>query len=533
MMIEPIQQCHQTGAIMSHVLAVIGAAVVLFPSNIFGEETVDVTRGLVQVHEVARVVPRLPEMPPASAVCFSSRWSHPINRDDPHDTFAAAEAFHATDFVWTYSLDPKFVQRLRQSGERVFLAVNSLIPDPPDFRRRSKGRIVDLLGQPVTAPWMRSWPDSAWGCANSPEYREGFIEYAVRAIQAGATALQMDDPRMNLAAVSWGACFCPHCIEGFRAFLIDRVSQETATAWGITDLDRFDYRQYLLERKAPVGDAFAKYDGGELKSLFAEFQKESVRQFFSYVRGEIDRRAGRHIVFSTNNYRGSWEFPYDLFEIGMAELPQRDATPQQLYDRYREAHDRGKHQIFTLVPQTADGSEVPITRRVIAACYALGGHLIVPWDVYTGSQKPRYYGRPEDYAELYRFVREFAHCFDGYEEAAFVFEDRPDERYPLAPPLLIGIPQVMGVVRAKPQQAAAPVVIHLVDWRDEPSPFAIRLHRRRFPLTAFEHVWFLCPGHPPREISPREASDEELVLEIPTLRPWGLVVLGAARPLPE
>jgi len=88
-------------------------------------------------------------------------------------------------------------------------------------------------------------------------------------------------------------------------------------------------------------------------------------------------------------------------------------------------------------------------------------------------------------------------------------------------------------VRAKPQQAAAPVVIHLVDWRDEPSPFAIRLHRRRFPLTAFEHVWFLCPGHPPREISPREASDEELVLEIPTLRPWGLVVLGAARPLPE
>ena len=151
---------------MSHVLAVIGAAVVLFPSNIFGEETPDVTKRLLQVHEVARVVPRLPEMPPASAVCFSSRWSHPINRDDPHDTFAAAEAFYATDFVWTYSLDPKFVQRLRQSGERVFLAVNSLIPDPPDFRRRSKGRIVDLLGQPVTAPWMRSWPDSAWGCAN-------------------------------------------------------------------------------------------------------------------------------------------------------------------------------------------------------------------------------------------------------------------------------------------------------------------------------------------------------------------------------
>lgn len=514
---------------MSRLPAVIGAALVLFSGNVFGEETPDVAKRLVQVHEVARSVPRPPEMPPASAVCFSSRWLHPRNSDDPHDTFAAAEAFHATDFVWTYSLDRDFVQRLRQYGGRVFLAVNSLVPDPPDFRRRSKGRIVDLLGQPVTAPWMRSWPDSAWGCANSPEYREGFIEYAVRAIQAGATALQMDDARMNLAAVSWGACFCPHCVQGFRTFLKERVSQETATAWGIADLETFDYRQYLLERKAPVGDAFARYDGGELKSLFAEFQKESVRQFFSYVREEIDRRVGRHIVFSTNNYRGSWEFPYDLFEIGMAELPQRDAKPLNLYDRYREAHDRGKHQIFTLVPQTADGSEVPVTRCVIAACYALGGHLIVPWDVYTGSQKPRYYGQPEDYAELYKFVRDFSQYFDGYEEAAFAFEDDRDERYPVAPPLAIGVPQVMGVVRAKPNDATGPVVIHLVDWRDTPTPCAVRLDRRRFPPKALEHVWLLCPGQPPRKISVREAVREEFVLEIPTLQPWGLVVLGTVK----
>jgi len=481
----------------------------------------------IPVYQIAQRRERLPEIPPASAVCFSSRWFHPVNRDDPHDTFKAAEAFHATDFVWTYSLDPKFVGRLRQMGHRVFLAVNSMVPDPPDFRRRLRGRIVDLENRPVTAPWMRSWADPAWGCANSPEYREGFIEYAVRAVEAGATALQMDDPRMNMAAVAWGACFCPHCMESFRHFLKQRVSKETATEWGIGNLDTFDYRQYLIERKAPVGDAFAKYDGGELKKLFTEFQTQSVGQFFSYVRAEIDRRVGRHIVFSSNNYRGSWEFPYNLFELGMAELPQREATPMTLYERYREAATRGKHQIFTLVPQTADGSEVPITRRTIAACYALGGHLIVPWDVYTGPQKPRYYGKPEDYADLYKFVRDFAQWFDEYEEAAFVFDGFHDERYSGHPPLRVDATQVMGVVRAKPQDPAAPVVIHLVSWQDTPSPFVIRIDPRQFPSGVSKHILLLLPGQAPRKITPTEHGNAEISVEIPALNPWGVLLLGA------
>jgi len=450
-----------------------------------------------------------------------------VNSQDPHDTFKAAKAFHATDFVWTYSLDRNFVQSLRQQGDRVILAVNSMIPDPPDFRRRLRGRILDLEGRPVTAPWMRSWSDSAWGCANSPEYRDGFVQYAVQAIEAGATALQMDDPRMNMASVAWGACFCPHCMEGFRSFLKARATLAKATEWGIADLETFNYRQYLLERKAPVGDAFAKYDGGELKKLFAEFQKESVDQFFSYVRAEIDRRVGRHVVFASNNYRGSWEFPYNLFEIGMAELLERDATPLILYERYREARGLQKHQIFTLVPQATDGAEVPLTRRVIASCYALGGHLIVPWDVYTGSQKPRYYGKPEDYADLYKFVRDYPQWFDGYEEAAFAFEGFLDERYKTEPPLLIDASAIMGVVRARPQEPRAPIVVHLVNWQDNPHSFTIRINRQRFSQEALSRASFFTPGRSPQELSLKETGEAYVTLEVPSLNPWGILVLGA------
>jgi len=316
-------------------------------------------------------------------------------------------------------------------------------------------------------------------------------------------------------------------MDGFRSFLKARATSAQVTEWGLADLETFDYRQYLLERRAPVGDAFARYDGGELKRLFAEFQKESVERFFSHVRAEIDRRVGRHIVFASNNYRGSWEFPCNLFEIGMAELPERDATPLVLYERYRESRALQKHQIFTLVPQATDGSEIPLTRRVIASCYALGGHLIVPWDVYTGSQKPRYYGKPEDYADLYKFVRDYPQWFDGYEEAAFVLEDFRDERYKTEPPLLIDAPRVMGVVRAKPQEPASPVVVHLVNWQDNSGPFAIRINRRRFSQVLFSRAMFYSPGRTPQDLSFTDVGEGCIALEVPSLNPWGIVVLGA------
>ena len=44
--------------------------------------------------EMAQRVERPDGFPRASAVCFSSRWRHPANANDPHDTFQAAADFH-------------------------------------------------------------------------------------------------------------------------------------------------------------------------------------------------------------------------------------------------------------------------------------------------------------------------------------------------------------------------------------------------------------------------------------------------------
>ena len=49
---------------------------------------------------VAKKMNRPAGFPRPSAVCFSSRFKHPANRQDPYDTFQAAADFDATGFYW-------------------------------------------------------------------------------------------------------------------------------------------------------------------------------------------------------------------------------------------------------------------------------------------------------------------------------------------------------------------------------------------------------------------------------------------------
>ena len=119
----------------------------------------------------------------------------------------------------------------------------------------------------------------------------------------------------------------------------------------------------------------------------------------------LDKHAGRHIPVSCNNYTGRWTFPYEMFDFGVAELPHREAQTTLIREKLIDARKRGKAQIFTYV-----STDICETRRVIATCYANGGHLIVPWDVYlkyTPEGSDRYFGKPEEYSDLYGFVRQY------------------------------------------------------------------------------------------------------------------------------
>ena len=475
-------------------------------------------------HELAQPTSRPAGAPAYSDVCFSSRWRHPTNANDPHDTFATAEAFRVSRYLWVYTSSADFIQKAKQTADSFQCALNSMVADHPDGGRQH-GRLTDLNGNLVSAPWMRQWKDPAWGCCNSPEWRASYLAAAKAALDAGADLFQMDDPGLNYTAIQWGACFCEYCMAGFRDYLATETTTEERVDWGIDTLDGFDYGAYLREQGAPVGDAFAKWKGGPLKAHFQSFLKASVTRFYQDMRAAIDAHAGRHVTFSSNNYQGRWTFPYDLFDFGLAELPHRDLGPTLIYDRLKEARDRGKAQVFTLVSE-----DVALTRQIIATTYACGGHLLVPWDVYLGSTPDgsrRYYGTPEQYGDVYHFVRDNASLFDGYEDAAYVIPGLPDERLGNSAGVHVAedTDDYCAFVRAVPGNPDAPVICHVVDWRAKPEPVTLQLDRTRLPGAGAPQLELRRPGKAP-EPMPFTMQDDQLVIELPPVAPWGVLVIA-------
>jgi hypothetical protein len=369
-------------------------------------------------------------LPKESAVLFSSRWKHPNNAQDAYDSFTAAASFHATGFWWVYSLDKKWIADIKQRGYTFQGSLNTILTDAPDLKTRDKGRIVNAKGEKVTAPWM-TWGGSWWGCVNSPEYRTTFLNHAKVLIDARADMLQMDDPKMNLALLNQGACHCRYCVKKAEA----------------------------AGRKVE------------------DIQKESVDEFFTVMRAEINRYAKRNVFFSCNNYGGDADFPFNHFDYGLAELSEKKASPEYIYDAIRTIRALGKGQAFTFV-----STDAAFTRRVIASSYASGGHCIVPWDVYIPPNQPRYFGKAEEYADLYGFVRAIAAYLDGYEDVCTRIRGRNDDRFAINPVHISDSKKDVAVyLRSAKGKTKSSVAVHLVSWNKDVKTIQLSIDKSILP----------------------------------------------------
>jgi hypothetical protein len=476
----------------------------------------------VRLIDIAQPATRPAGAPKYSDVCFSSRWIHPKGKDDPHDSLKAAEAFHATRFDWAYITDKEFIKEIKHRG-LTFCPATNTSAFVGDLRPKQKrGRIVDLGGNIVTAPWMRMWKHSSWGCVNSPDYRESYLARLKQYADLGADAIQTDDPGNNWTATKWGACFCKYCMTRFNCYLKINMKAKELVALGIEDVDRFSYADYLRRQNAPVGDAFSKWDGGKLKEHFVEFQRRSVEEFYRTMWSALNEHAGRHVPISCNNYAGRWTFPYHLFDFGVAELPHREATAGRIRAILMEARVRSKAQVFTFV-----STDVHETRRVIATCYANGGHVIVPWDVYlksTPEGSDRYFGKPEEYADLYAFVRRFARYFDDYEDAAAFGAGISADRHAALPLIVEEADDVLAFARVRPARADAPIVVHLINTGDASRSFVLTWRKAAFFQERSIRAEWLRPGAQSEELS-MESNDGNQTVRIGDLGLWGIVVL--------
>ena len=161
---------------------------------------------------------------------------------------------------------------------------------------------------------------------------------------------------------------------------------------------------------------------------------------------------------------------YEPFDYFMSELMFASCDPVRLFQRHEAILQAGKALIYH--PPKANSGEPmeymkPLTRAVIGYTYAMGGWLAAPYDLFIGAGIPRYFGKPEDYADLYGFIRANTKYLDGLERAAYAGAWLGDQTAGNVLVIEGGSGGVYAFARTTPNEPEAPIVIHLVDWGEE------------------------------------------------------------------
>lgn len=530
--------------------AFLGIVLALPFQGILFAEPEGVKRPATSLHSATLLAAPIAGAPRASAVCMRSLRSRPINAKDPHDTLAAIRNFHVTRLEWTYGNDPAFIKKVHDLGVEYGGAVAA-----GSYEGKAtpwQWNVIGSEAQRLVPTWMRAWPQpNPWGCANNPEFRAGHVRAALAAVKAGADVLHRDEPGQNEHSYNWGGCFCRHCMVGFRGWLAEHADRAKLQELAIGDLAEFDYGDYCRAQKLPTGDAFRLGKANVLRSYFRQYQIDSSVAFNQWWRDELNRQAGRPIAISSNNGASRWT-PIELsFDYCIGELRRDHATPAHLHEVMQTARSHGRTQSVTMPLDGKDEPESPgwvaVTRRTIATMYALGGHIEMPWDTYLPTPDGRrYFGKPGNYADITAFIRGMATHLDGYSQAFAGGCAVIDPNWQDRPPVGLSADEAVFVtIRTLPGNDEAPLVMHIVDWRDEPKEVGLTLDQASFfsgsPMTARLHQP-LMTVEPALHAAAFESGDYSSLVQtkpviiaadgrlaLPPLRPWGVVVFEKAR----
>jgi hypothetical protein len=429
--------------------------------------------------------------------------------------------FHVTRLEWTYlrhllpseaveeeqrRKELQLVARVRETGRLFGGASNSFAGvivawDSTGGRNhRYEHTIVDRSGGRPIPGHKQGWAKPTLpGCMNDPVYRQNHLAYLRAYVAAGAEMMQRDEPpSQHVFAKSGAGCFCRYCMAGFREFLRENASPKELRGLGVINLNSFSYREYLNEKSPPVTtDSFDWSDpatiprlGGKLHQMFVRFQEVTTVRFFRWIREELSTaNGGRPVPYSCNNSSfQKWEEEYyHLFDYGMSEMMRQSANPRNIYERAQAAMQLGKVQVFG-TPKTMGEDYDPrelalLKRRVIATAYASGGLACVPWDVFLQSKdgNDRYFGTPQEYADLFGLVRASHRWLDGYCSAGAWGPDLKDNSYGSAFPVAIeSRSDVCIFLRSIPGDNSAPVIVHLVNWGSGAERLRVVLRKESF-----------------------------------------------------
>ena len=293
----------------------------------------------------------------------------------------------------------------------------------------------NFAGEPFGVPWLWDHKHKGqsywWWCTNSPLYREYLAKRLQETMAAGPDGLHIDDYRGTSGSLTWlSGGFCRHCMAGFREYLARNVSREKLAQFGITELENFDYRRFLLDKGVKPEEYNRRRSSLPLADEFHDFQVKANTRFVGQYRKQGEEIRGKPLTLCVNS--------------GLSN-PQALAIAPELSYFCCEVHHGAsglapaKHPIY--IYKLADGLNRPVTstasgqdwayvnehgktclvRGWAALSYALGHTLMAPhrqW-CYTKEKGTHWYAGPtEEYAYVYRFVRHNSRLFDDYQAVA-------------------------------------------------------------------------------------------------------------------
>jgi hypothetical protein len=291
-------------------------------------------------------------------------------------------------------------------------------------------------GERLRVPWL--WDHSYrgnpayWFCTNDPRYRKFLREQVVLAARGGVDGVHIDD-HLGASATSWlNGCYCDNCVTGFKAYLREHVSSERLQELGIRDVGTLSYRDFVRQwldahpgrhaAEAPLGSEYRVYQFRAAEALMAE------------LRELAEKTAGRPLMFAANaglpdtaqmtDYRVLTQFTAEVGQDAPSGLDEANVNPVVAYklaaalDRPLSATASGQDWAFIKANRRPE-----LVRAWIAQAYAFGQFFMVPhhqW-CYTEQLGTHWYdGPPEEYAPIYRFIREHPFLFDDQESPAEV-----------------------------------------------------------------------------------------------------------------
>ena len=350
-----------------------------------------------------------------------------------------AYAFGANRIEWVYSTDEKFVSLLKEVTPWFGGAVNANASGMPQVTRPSDDAMAkDFDGVSLVPRHMKAWGGAKSTPINHPgrmvttthpETIKVLKEQAKYYLtEIGASSLQFDDPMLQAYSGSYlGGDFNSYTLAGFNRFLVNYPDKDELRSTGIDQMSG-DYREFLKSRYGIRGaaDYERRYKQLPSTSIWLKYLRQTVRAFFQDFRTYLNhlKPGAKPVSLSMNlgilkwpDERESHFFLASLADYAMSETPISSTT--ELISRAATVRALGIGYAPSLKPRSLAENRV-----AIATFYALGGTPIVPWDVYDGNdekgQAKRFFGRAEEYADLYHFPRKHPALFDDQELAPVV-----------------------------------------------------------------------------------------------------------------